>query len=275
MFGKVFEILSQPPGIEITKWFENIPNSGIIYFRGFLGTEYIAIRCIEGLVDVLTRNSCDFEKPSSVRRYIDRFAGAGLVTDEGPVHKKHRTLLGPAFQQQQIAKLDRIISSKAISVVKSIAHLSDAEFLSNELDLPPDVEYTVDIYALASRFSLDVGCIKAFGIDINTLGNPDHEVFKSYHNLFLPSKMEETQRIWHMLAPEWITRMMRFANDKKMDTAIKTVRNFVQNIVDDRIKHKSDSKTSSYYDILSLLLNSGQFSAKSCTEQLVLMLTAA
>ena len=74
-----------------------IPNNGLLLLHGLLGSEYLLPTSPESLADVLTHQAYDFEKPSSLRRYVQHFSGGGLLFEEGIKHKERKKLVMPAF----------------------------------------------------------------------------------------------------------------------------------------------------------------------------------
>lgn len=76
---------------------DEIPNDGLIRYRGFFNRNSILLTSPQALSEVPVKRPYDFEKPAGDRAFMQRILGHGLVTSEGDVHKFQRKRLLPMF----------------------------------------------------------------------------------------------------------------------------------------------------------------------------------
>lgn len=81
---------------------KTIPNDGLIHFRDIVGRSYLLATNHKALLDVMSKNTYDFEKPWRFRDFLARIIGFGLILSEGSAHKIQRKALNPAFNIKNI-----------------------------------------------------------------------------------------------------------------------------------------------------------------------------
>jgi cytochrome P450 len=86
-------------------WIRTIPNDGLIHFRDTLNRSFLLATNHQALLDVMSTNTYDFEKPWLVRNFLARIIGFGLILSEGGAHRKQRKALTPAFNIKNIRAL--------------------------------------------------------------------------------------------------------------------------------------------------------------------------
>lgn len=86
-------------------WIRTIPNDGLIHFRDHLNRSYLLATSHQALLDVMSTNTYDFEKPWLIRNFLARIIGFGLILSEGGAHRKQRKALTPAFNIKNIRAL--------------------------------------------------------------------------------------------------------------------------------------------------------------------------
>ena len=84
---------------------KTIPNEGLIPFRDSVSRSYLLVTNHKALVDVMSTNTYDFEKPWRAREFLARIIGFGLILSESSAHKKQRKALNPAFNIKNIRAL--------------------------------------------------------------------------------------------------------------------------------------------------------------------------
>lgn len=153
--GHANAVFSIPLGRQIAEWMDQIPNEGLLFFRGMLGAEYLAVTGAAGLRDVLFSWAYDFEKTSAFRRYTRRFLAAGLVVQEGNAHKTRRKAVAPVFQPRNVALLKPLLSAKSQGLVQALRSMC-------EDDVPDKgCSAVVDICDWATRLTLPVSLASA------------------------------------------------------------------------------------------------------------------
>ena len=98
-------LFDSPRGKSPLKWIRTIPNDGLIHFRDTLNRSFLLATNHQALLDVMSTNTYDFEKPWLIRNFLARIIGFGLILSEGYAHKKQRKALTPAFNIKNIHAL--------------------------------------------------------------------------------------------------------------------------------------------------------------------------
>lgn len=80
--------------------------------RDMLNQSYVIPTNHQALLDVMSTNTYDFEKPWRMRNFLARIIGFGMITSEGAAHKKQRKALTPAFNIKNIRSMYSLMWSK-------------------------------------------------------------------------------------------------------------------------------------------------------------------
>ncbi|OAK97485.1 cytochrome P450 [Phaeosphaeriaceae sp. SRC1lsM3a] len=269
LFGHVGAVFSMPLGRQITEWMNNIPNDGLLFFRGVMGAEYLVVTGTEGLRDVLFSRAYDFEKTSAFRRYTRRFLAAGLVVQEGEAHKIRRKAVGPVFQPRNVDALKPLLCAKSQRLVQVLRQISD-----RESDVK-DTTSTIDICDWSTRFALDIACTVGFGEDFGLVENREiQSILRAYTTIFTGSKEKMKQYAWHNTAPVWLSRLFPHKLDKEMDEASRVIREITVGAVRKRIDLIQAGEKAPQ-DFLTEVILSGKFDAQECADELVILMAAA
>jgi cytochrome P450 len=89
-----------------------IPNDGLIHFCDILQRNDLVATNHQALLDVMSTNTYDFEKPWRARAFLARVLGFGLILSEGNAHRVQRKALTPAFNIKNIRKLYTLMWGK-------------------------------------------------------------------------------------------------------------------------------------------------------------------
>lgn len=109
---------------------KTIPNEGLIHFRDSLGHSYLLATNHRALLDVMSTNTYDFEKPWRARNFLARIIGFGLILSEGAAHKKQRKALNPSFNIKNIRALYSLMWDKVGLLLDEL----DAEMKQNPME---------------------------------------------------------------------------------------------------------------------------------------------
>ncbi|KAJ5490642.1 hypothetical protein N7453_011467 [Penicillium expansum] len=90
-------IFDSSRGTKPLNWMKTVPNEGLIHMRDTFNQSYVVSANHQALLDVMSTNTYDFEKPWRMRSFLARIIGFGMITSEGTAHKKQRKALTPAF----------------------------------------------------------------------------------------------------------------------------------------------------------------------------------
>lgn len=69
------------------RWNEEIPNNGLIYYRGLFNVERIFVTSPKALAEVLVQKNYDFIKPKLFTESLGPLLGIGVLLAEGEEHK--------------------------------------------------------------------------------------------------------------------------------------------------------------------------------------------
>lgn len=81
---------SKPPGEQLRKMVNEIPNDGLLRFKSFFNQDTLVPTTHETLKGVLSDHTYDYVKPSQFVKILRRILGDGLILVEGDVHKFQR-----------------------------------------------------------------------------------------------------------------------------------------------------------------------------------------
>jgi len=102
LLGNGLVLFAKPPGQDFLKWVTEVPNDGLIHFRGIFHRDLLLLTSPKSLGDVLVQKAYDFEKPARVRNFLRRILGNGLIITEGDEHKFQRKHIMPVFSFRHI-----------------------------------------------------------------------------------------------------------------------------------------------------------------------------
>jgi cytochrome P450 len=113
-------VFDSPRGTLPLKWIRTIPNDGLIHFRDTFMRSYLLATNHQALLDVMSTNTYDFEKPWRVREFLARILGFGLILSEGNAHKVQRKALTPAFNIKNIRALYLLMWEKTLILLDEL-----------------------------------------------------------------------------------------------------------------------------------------------------------
>lgn len=80
-------LLVEPSPEQLRQWAQEIPNEGLIRYRGRLNIEKLLVTDTQLVEELMVKKAYEFQKPPIVSRVIRSLLGDGLVVVEGNVHK--------------------------------------------------------------------------------------------------------------------------------------------------------------------------------------------
>lgn len=106
----------------------------------------------------------------------------GIFSVEGAEHTKQRRIIGPAFSQEAIKRMNPIFLSKAQEVLEQWISLQRA---SNTLPTPTELSgVTVDVANWMSRAAFDVIGLAGFDQDFQAVQHESGDVYHAYRSIF-------------------------------------------------------------------------------------------
>lgn len=105
-------VLETPRGQSPLHWMKTIPNNGLLHFRDHINRSVLVATNHQALLDIMSTNTYDFEKPWPLRSFLARIIGFGLILSEGDAHKQQRKAATPAFHVKNIRALYTLMWEK-------------------------------------------------------------------------------------------------------------------------------------------------------------------
>lgn len=97
--------LRQAPWESFLGTMKDIPNDGLVVFRGIFHTTTLMPTSTEALADVFVHKSYSFGKPPFRKTIMKKIIGKSLVTPDGEEHRQMRKSITSAFHFRNIRDL--------------------------------------------------------------------------------------------------------------------------------------------------------------------------
>ncbi|OCK81565.1 putative P450 monooxygenase [Lepidopterella palustris CBS 459.81] len=273
LIGHGYLMFSRPPGNYLLEFIKEVPNDGIICFRGFLHVDRLVLTDPKSLADVLVHNSYDFEKPIWVRNFLRQFLGDGLLMTEGEEHKFQRKHIMPAFSFRHIKELYPIFWQKAIELTRSIAaemHENPETPTSETNGNPSSV---IEVNHWASKVTMDIIGLAGLGRDIQALKNSDDDLIKNYEEILEPTAEKAIYFALNMIFPQRLINALPWKVNERVRVTSSNLKTICRNFVREK-KQRMKTESEEQVDILSVLIKSNDFSDDSLVDQLLTFLAA-
>ncbi|KAH6898781.1 cytochrome P450 [Thelonectria olida] len=262
LFGQGKRIIAQPSGMPMREWINEIPNDGVIRYRGLFNQERLLIASPKALAEVLVTNNYAFEKPVQVRWSLGRILGVGVLLAEGEEHKMQRRNLTPAFAFRQVKNLYPVFWKKACEATRTMTAAFNTEG-----------ETEVEIMSWASRATLDIIGVAGMGRDFGAIHNENSPLAKTYRTVFKPSKQGQILALLGFIVPLWLVNMIPVQRNDDIHQAASEIRAVCRDLIREK-KDNMTSKEEAGVDILSVALESGGFTDENLVNQLMTFLAA-
>ncbi|KAF2225315.1 putative P450 monooxygenase [Elsinoe ampelina] len=255
--------VSMRRGENFLKWAsEDVNTEGVLLLRGALGIDVLLATGPKALQEILATNTYDWEKPSRVRNFLRHVLGDGLIIVEGEQHKFQRKHVKPAFGFRQIKDLYPMMWKKAVAVTDAI----NQDIASNRVG-------STEINSWASKITLDIIGIAGLGREFNTLKNSDDPLVQTYESLLEPTFERFLYFIARTLGPDKLVAKSPWRMNKIFSDNTASLRRITGDLVRDK-REVMKTGSDQHFDILSLLINSGDFSDDDLSDQLLTFLAA-
>jgi len=264
-------LLTRPPGKVQLRWMKEVPNDGLILFRGFFHLrENILLTKPETVMEVLNAHSYDWEKPAPARRFLARILGQGLINVEGDEHKWQRRNVQPAFSGKAIKNLVPLFWSKGLSLADAVKRESAAN--GGE----------IEISGVSSRVTLDIIGAAGLGKDFSTTENAEHELAVQYSRITDPNKGNIVLYfLCQMILPQWLNRLLPLKANARVADATINLRRITKELLSEKQKKIEDEEKGGQgdgeqgqKDIIAILMKGGNFTTDGLADQLLTFLAA-
>ncbi|KAK8126999.1 cytochrome P450 monooxygenase, partial [Apiospora kogelbergensis] len=250
------------------RFYDKVPNQGLIRYYVALSNERILVTSPQGLSEILSSKSYDFGKSNLSKFAIKRFTGNGLGFLDGDEHKvgSLRKSLMPAFTARHIQDLIPTFWSKAVEMTHGI---------EETVRLNPTGEAVVALHDWGTRATLDIIGVAGLGYNFDTLNHPDNELSRQYKKMFIePSNAFN----WLELLGNYIDFRFLLKLPIKKNLELTQGSNFMRNIAAQVIRERQEklhvSGDSGLKDIITTALASGAFTNDQLVDHVMTFLVA-
>ncbi|MCG1043596.1 cytochrome P450 [Mycetohabitans sp. B8] len=168
---------------------------------------------------VLKKRPSDFRRMREMSKIFDEVGFSSVFTKEGEEWRRQRPMIVPAFTKQSLTSFIPQIARKAARL---------RERLQNYKGEPIEIRHDF------RRFSVDVGCLLVFGIDLKNIEEVDHHVLHTFHNV-----VDTMNKRLRKIVPYW--RIVKLPVDRRFDESIQELKDMVISIARD-VRSKMERK---------------------------------
>ena len=265
LFGHAYLMFKSPAGEAERKIMMTTPNTGIVRTHGIFHKSRLLITTPEAIADVLVHRTYDFEKPPWTRSFLRKFLGDGLIITEGDAHRHDRKNIMPAFHFRHIKGLYPVFWSKSMEFCNAI-----------RTTLVDHVSDPLDIGRYATRVTLDIIGLAGLGRDIGALRDSGDELITNYEEIMEPTRETIAYFLLHLIFPPGLISAIPWkVNDRVRITTGNLRRICKEYVADKKSKMKRGStEAEEGRDILSIMVQSNNFSDDNLADQLLTFLAA-
>ncbi|EFR04920.1 hypothetical protein MGYG_07922 [Nannizzia gypsea CBS 118893] len=258
---KILQASSQ--GTPSAKWTREVPNDGLIRYYFMLNRERLLVTSTKALADVLVNRAYDFEKTRALVASISWVTGTGVILAEGDVHRLQRKHLNPAFSFRHIKELYPIFWQKSVEMTERIAQ---------DIAALPTNEKIVCFADYTGRATLEIIGLAGMGYDLDSV----NELREEYRKMFsTPGRFTGIIRNIVFLTWPDLFFYLPLPYVKAITAASQKTRTISRQLVQ-RKRHELSSKKidDSSGDIISVALESGNFTEEGLVDQIMTFLAA-
>lgn len=270
ILGNGRAVFERPAGRTFLRWMKEIPNDGLIYFRGFFHQDRLLITDLKIFGELLVTRSYDFEKPKPLRDFLRYILGDGLIIVEGDVHKFQRKNIMPAFTFRAIKDLYPIFWEKSSQLTQGV----NQQLIEGSGQKAADGETIVEINHWANQVTMDIIGMAALGRDFHALKNGEDPLIVNYEELLEPTREKNLYFLMNiLLSPPVVAKLPWKLNERS-----KLIQNNIVNISLQLVKEKKEQlkkeAEGTSKDLLSLLIRTNNFSDQQLVDQMLTFLAA-
>ncbi|KAB8205654.1 Cytochrome P450 [Aspergillus parasiticus SU-1] len=268
-------VFDDPRGRLPLEWMKTVPNEGLIHFRDIFNRSYLLATNHQALLDIMSTNTYDFEKPWRARDFLARIIGFGLILSEGSAHKKQRRALTPSFNVKNIRALYSLMWEKTGLLMDEL----EKEIKQNPMDgtNAQSGEGKIEMSVWASRLTLDIIGPAAMGRDFRSLHNPENKVADSFLAILEPTKEKMAFLAVNFALPQWFARRIPWRLNKVINDETGFLRDLCRDIVHEKRASITATKATAKEleaDILGTMMLGGDFTDDELIDQMLTFLAA-
>jgi cytochrome P450 len=261
-------MFAKPPAQDFLRWVTEIPNDGLIHFRGFGNQDKLILTNAKALGEVLVQKSYDFEKPSKLRNFLRQVLGDGLIIVEGDEHKFQRKHIMPVFAFRHIKELYPMMWKKSVALTQGIAieiegHPEDGKKSSA----------VVEVNHWSNKVTMDIIGVAGLGREFNALVNSDDELIQNYEEILEPTTEKVIFFASQIVGPAKLIQMLPWKIVERIRVTTGNLNRICNQLVRDK-KEAFNAGNEQGLDILSVLIKSNNFSDQELVDQMLTFLAA-
>jgi cytochrome P450 len=240
---------------------EQYPDQELIYLSPI--QRQILVKSPRLMADLFVHRSYDFVKPPQIGAFLKHTLGNGLVVVEGDTHKFLRKNTMPAFGFRHIKELYPMMWGKA----KLMAQIL------RQKEVDGDKSAVVEISTWASKATLDIIGIAGLGRQFNTLEMASDPLMETYEELLDPSREKLAFALASFIIGRRTVGLLPWRMNANFDRITARLSDICMSLIQDKRRAITQDKDD-HFDILALLLQSGNFSDVDLKDQLLTFLAA-
>jgi cytochrome P450 len=264
-------LFRKPPGKDFLEWMNDIPNDGLLMFYGLGNQPRVLLTNPKALSEVLVQKSYMFKKPRQLRTFLRRILGDGLIIVEGEEHKFQRKHIMPVFGYRHLKELYPMMWKKSVALTQGVqAEMDSNQPSMNEKNKDSNV---VEVNHWANKVTMDIIGVAGLGRDFNALKNSDDPLVENYEEILEPTVEKLSFFVCQIILPQWFVNRLPWGLNERVRIITGNLTRICNELVADKrlaIKQHADE----HKDILSVLINSNNFSDQQLTDQLLTFLAA-
>ncbi|KAK4612855.1 Cytochrome P450 monooxygenase ptmK [Fulvia fulva] len=269
LIGNGLATFERPAGQSFLKWMKEIPNDGLLHFRGFFNMDRLLVTDPKAIGEILVTRTYDFEKPAPLRNFLRYILGDGLIIVEGDVHKFQRKNIMPVFTFRAIKELYPIFWSKSCQLTQGVAQ-QIAEKSGGD---SKDATAVVEVNHWANQVTMDIIGMAAMGRDFQSLKNGEDPLIVNYEELLEPTKEKQVYFLMNILFGPTLVSKLPWKINERSRIIQENITDISLQLVKDK-KEMVKTEPKGHKDILSLLIQSNNFSDNQLVDQMLTFLAA-
>ncbi|KAH8692250.1 putative cytochrome P450 monooxygenase [Talaromyces proteolyticus] len=268
-------LMDSPRGQLPLKWMRTIPNNGLIRFRDIFRHSHLIATNHQALLDIMSTNTYDFEKPWKAREFLARIIGFGLILSEGNAHRVQRKALTPAFNIKNIRSLYTLMWEKTNILIDEL----EKEVKENPMEGTNTNSSVgkVEMSVWASRLTLDIIGPVAMGRDFQSLTHKENKVADSFLRILEPTKEKLIFLAVNFIFPQWFASRLPWKLNRVVNEETGYLRSVCHEIVQEKRRALQSQKADTSEldaDILGTIMLRGEFSDDELVDQMLTFLAA-
>lgn len=224
--------------------------------------DQIAVTNPRLMADLLVHRCYDFSKPKRTSSFLRYVLGDGLIIVEEDQHKSLRKITTPAFHYRHIKELYPMMWAKGESLTKALKE-----------DMKLSGTSTIELNSWASKVTLDIIGIAGLGRKFDAVEQGHDPLAGIYEQLLEPSREKIVFSMLCLAIGRSTMSMIPWRMNKVFDHLTGQLDDICRAMIKEKrvaIAEKGDD----HFDVLSLLMKSGDFSDDALKDQLLTFLAA-